>query len=88
MDLPSPESFVWNKGDTLEPLMCLQPAAPMAKIVLVKCKCKTGCSSGRCGCKKNNLNCTDACACGDCENQRTEKLESIVDADDDSDDET
>ena len=33
----------------------------------------------------NRTNCTDACSCRDCENQRIEKLESIVDVDESSD---
>ena len=74
MELPSPEFYGWIKNDILEPIMCLEPAAPMAMLALLKCACKTGCVSGskRCGCQRNNLNCTGACSCGDCENQRIE----------------
>ena len=87
MELPSPVSYGWVKGETFEPVLSLQPAAPMAMLALLKCHCKTGCSSGRCGCKRNKLNCTDACSCGDCENQRTEKLDCISEVDDSNDNE-
>ena len=39
------------------------------KLVLVHCRCQTGCSSGRCSCVRAGLPCTDACSCDDCENQ-------------------
>ena len=29
----------------------------------VKCGCKSGCDSNRCGCKRANLQCTELCKC-------------------------
>ena len=91
MDLPPPELHGWVKNcDKLEPIMCLEPAAPAAMIELVKCGCTTGCleESTRCGCRKNNLSCTDACACMDCENEPTEKLANVFDLESDSEDDS
>ena len=46
-------------------------------IELSMCSCKTGCSSGRCTCKKNNLLCTEMCKCSDtCENSEEDIYES------------
>ncbi|CAB4014755.1 Hypothetical predicted protein [Paramuricea clavata] len=43
------------------------------------CKCKTGCKTKRCGCKKEDLECTELCFCCDCQNQKY----SNADEDDD-----
>ena len=40
-----------------------QLAAPTYIVELCICKCKTGCESLRCSCKKNNLVCTEMCMC-------------------------
>ncbi len=32
------------------------------------CKCKTGCSTRRCGCKKVNMQCGPSCQCVNCQN--------------------
>ena len=32
------------------------------------CKCKTGCATGRCACKKKGHNCTEGCSCLNCLN--------------------
>ena len=32
------------------------------------CKCKTGCSTRRCVCLRNNEPCDESCGCSDCEN--------------------
>ena len=42
--------------------------APEATIAMMICRCKTGCKTGRCNCKKNKLQCTEMCLCVDCEN--------------------
>ncbi|CAB4045044.1 Hypothetical predicted protein, partial [Paramuricea clavata] len=34
------------------------------------CKCKTGCKTKRCGCKKEDMECTVLCFCFDCQNQK------------------
>jgi hypothetical protein len=32
------------------------------------CKCKTGCTTGRCGCRKKGQSCSEGCACLHCLN--------------------
>jgi len=45
------------------------PVAPETLLKLRKCNCKTGCKRQSCGCKKNQLVCTDLCGCREiCEN--------------------
>ena len=57
--------------------------APTALIELSMCSCKTGCSSGRCTCKKNNLLCTEMCKCSDaCENSNCNEKEGIYESED------
>ncbi len=34
----------------------------------IHCNCKTGCTTRRCACLKNNQPCTDKCGCTDCKN--------------------
>lgn len=34
----------------------------------ITCNCKTGCTSRRCACLKNNQPCNDKCGCKDCKN--------------------
>ncbi len=43
--------------------------APKAVIEMVRCQCKGDCTSQRCSCKSNSLQCTDLCLCStQCEN--------------------
>ena len=35
------------------------------------CKCKTGCSSSRCGCRKKSVFCGPGCYCSNCKNVPT-----------------
>ncbi len=35
---------------------------------MVSCNCKTGCTTRRCACLKNNEPCGDECGCADCHN--------------------
>ncbi len=57
--------------------------APQAIIELVRCQCKTDCSTQRCSCRKNNLSCTELCLC-DTECTNDEDC-NIGNDDDDSD---
>ena len=76
--------------------MTTLPPAPQAIIHLVKCKCtKERCSTNRCQCKKNGLNCTDLYGCSDsgeqCENVLNNDSDDEInieedDHDDDNDD--
>ena len=96
--LPSPENFGWTlEGNQWIPIMTKLPPAPQAIIHLVKCKCaKERCSTNRCQCRKNGLNCTDLCGCSDggesCENvndgeDNDSGDDNEEDDDDDDDDE-
>ena len=35
------------------------------------CRCKTGCTTGRCGCRKKGQSCTEGCSCLHCSNLPT-----------------
>ena len=37
-------------------------------LILVACKCLTGCVTARCSCVRAGLECSDACLCESCEN--------------------
>ena len=55
--------------------------APQAIIELVRCKCKTDCSTLRCSCRKNNLPCTELCS--GCANDEDSNIGNDTDSDDD-----
>ena len=72
-NLPDPSGYGWELDNgSLVPIMTDDPPAPTGLIELSVCSCKTGCSSGRCTSKKNNLLCTKmskrsyACENSDC----------------------
>ena len=57
--------------------------APTGLVELSMCSCKTGCSSGRCTCKKNNPLCTEMCKCSNaCENSDCNEKEDIYESED------
>ena len=67
------------------------PPAPDALFDSINCKCKTGCRTFRCSCKKANLACTDLCSCCDCQNSTKEmddKDQDVLGEVSNSDDET
>ena len=51
------------------------PPAPSALMELIRCCCKTLCTSQRCKCLKNNLRCSDLCKCTNCNNEAAYELE-------------
>ena len=56
--------------------------APQAIIQLVRCQCKSNCSTQRCSCNRNDLPCTELCLCdSECTNDENYNIGS-----DDSDD--
>ena len=62
------------------------PPAPEALVEMVRCQCKTNCTSQRCSCQRKNLPCTDMCLCStDCENDEDTHLENSALSDNDSD---
>ncbi|KAG1662609.1 hypothetical protein GQR58_020866 [Nymphon striatum] len=67
---PPPTDYIWELVDgRLKPVYCTNLSAPETLLELRKCSCKTGCTKNSCGCKKNNLKCTDMCGCGElCQN--------------------
>ena len=68
--LPNLNFAGWKSVDgNFEPITSEDPIAPDSVIELVRCGCKTGCKLSRCSCRKNDICCTDLCACFDfCEN--------------------
>ena len=68
MNLPPPVGG-WKIVDgRLEIAWMTRPSAPDSLIECVSCKCKTGCKTQRCSCRKSELQCTDVCGCSDCSN--------------------
>lgn len=49
-------------NDKFLPIPMEQPPAPDDILNIIRCKCKTSCSSLLCSCRKNNLPCVSACA--------------------------
>ena len=61
----------WKLEDGLfTPIQSSNECAPADLLKFVRCKCKSGCTSNLCSCKKHGLTCVFACKnCrGDCEN--------------------
>lgn len=52
-----------NESGQYKPVMCATPLYPPKLQELTKCNCRTGCTTMRCSCKKNNLSCTEMCKC-------------------------
>ena len=74
-DVPQPSSHGWSLITNVETgKLCLaiawmsQQPAPEQLLILVHCKCQTGCESGRCSCILGGWKCTDARSCVGCEN--------------------
>ena len=83
-NLPDPSGYGWELDNgSLVPIMTDDPPAPTGLIELSVCSCKTGCSSGRCTCKKNNLLCTKMCKRSyACENSDCSEEEDIHESED------
>ncbi|XP_048577422.1 uncharacterized protein LOC125559782, partial [Nematostella vectensis] len=63
-----PEDWGWKEVDgKLQPQRTDQSAAHPSLLELIRCNCKTGCSSRKCSCKRHDLDCT--AACGTCRGQ-------------------
>ena len=43
------------------PIKTVLDAARKELLQIIRCSCKTGCASKRCGCKKHGIPCTIAC---------------------------
>ena len=58
-----PVEWGWRlTDDHLVPNMTDLPPAPDRILHVIHCGCSTDCSSGRCTCRKNNLECSTACS--------------------------
>ena len=44
------------------------PQHQMQILEVLNCSCKTACNSNRCGCFKNEQQCTEICRCENCSN--------------------
>ena len=66
--LPSPDKWGWTAvDDGWQPLWMTLPDAFSSCEELKRCGCKTGCTTKRCKCFRDELNCTVLCACdGEC----------------------
>ena len=72
-----------NLSDNVDKEISLREAARKHAIVkanIVKCKCRTGCKTSHCICKKNGKNCFSGChkglKCNNCEDKRYERKKS------------
>jgi len=82
--LPSPIGNGWKRtgNDSIEQERMTADAVPDAVAEFTRCKCKKGCKSNSCSCRRNKLLCSEACLCTnseDCENNE------YIDNDDDDD---
>lgn len=58
----NPINWGWQKCDEgFLPIQTTLPPAPENLLKVIKCNCHGDCSTLRCTCKKNNLECTPAC---------------------------
>ena len=60
------------KDNKYLPIMTYQLPAPDAVIEMNLCKCRTGCTTMRCKCYKNQVGCTEICLSANCENNGDE----------------
>ena len=85
LNLPGPVGNGWVKnGEVLNQEKTVRNAVPENIVELIRCKCKKGCKTNACGCRKEGLKCTDACLCNntqECENQNEHYCESSDDED-------
>ena len=62
--IPNPEPMGWKvEGMKVKPILMSLSPVPESCQEIIACKCKTGCKTLRCRCKKSNLNCTRDCTC-------------------------
>ncbi|CAG2255285.1 unnamed protein product [Mytilus edulis] len=59
----SPSDWGWVlQGTSLCPIRTILPPAPDKLLHVIRCKCKSGCDTRRCTCRKNGLDCSSACS--------------------------
>ncbi len=77
-----------DTDDQLLPVTTLVLPAPQAIIEMVRCQCKTNCSTLRCSCQRSNLPCTELCLCdvdGECTNDEDSNIMNDDSENDDND---
>ncbi|KAJ8377274.1 hypothetical protein AAFF_G00261830 [Aldrovandia affinis] len=58
-----PQEWGWKESDGgLVPVQTDLPPAPLELLRVIRCTCKTDCSSLRCTCKKHDIECSVACS--------------------------
>ena len=70
-------TFDWDSESNMD-------AVRQRVIQLLKgCKCKTGCTTSRCGCRKKNKECSEGCECTNCSNTQS-NTHTIIDNSEDT----
>ena len=68
------EDYGWvRSAEILEQEKTVWNAVPEAIVELVHWKCKKGCKTNDCGCKKTGFTCTDACICNKVQERKNQK---------------
>jgi hypothetical protein len=77
-DIIDPKTWGWKLSNNLfEPIMSDQPIAPDKILNVVRCSCKSGCTSTRlCSCRRNGLKCVSACS--NCQENCTNNEKSLI----------
>ena len=78
-NLPPADKHGWQVRDGhLHPVLMTKTPAPLSLLQLTVCHCKkSSCHRANCVCSKNDLPCTEGCACfanETCENPRTSSV--------------
>ena len=87
-NFPFPGAYGWEVDDegSFYPNLTNNLPVPLAILEISSCGCKTTtCSDNRCGCKKNDLVCTDLCKCKDCQNFDNSDAGEFIDVRDEYD---
>jgi hypothetical protein len=81
----NPCDWGWNEVEgRLSPRVMDLPPAPDALLKIIRCSCTTGCTTRRCSCRKNGLQCSFAC--GACQETNCDNgLSHLHDYDSDTD---
>ena len=84
---PLQNGFYKEASGEVKPMTTDVLPAPKSIIEMVRCQCKTDCSSKRCSCRAANLPCTDLCNCDSdqCENDDDYFTASQQESDDEND---
>ena len=88
IDTPSPTDHGWkiDEEGNIDVIWMTKKCAPDVLLTDCNCKCKTGCSTLRCSCKKANNQCNEMCQCVGCTNSPHKSSESGSVEDDSNDD--